>query len=702
MSRFYASALCSALLLILASGPPLAAADPPALESLFPQRMALRAEGGRLARSYLPRQVVAACRGDLSDLRLLDGRGREVAYIIDSGGPLESMIGKRVTVELTIQSVERSRREPENAPAFWQESYLLDLDPDEGSLPSPAGRAWDLVLTVGDTAGDREFVRTIRLESEAGEELASGSLFRLTNPLRERLRIPLPPFVSPILRVHIEGEDGSYLEPTFELESSIDIASQGSNEFDLELLSTRTSEGQTTVELDRPQGLIPDRLRVTTSTPAFSRTFEVWDEGPGSAAQPLAEQPLFRLRSQRLIEETELHLRPARGDRLRVVIDDGDSPPLEGLALTAVLRRPAILFVLPADPEGEATATLYFGGGRAHRPRYDVAALLPVLPTSDLPGTLVGRMADQMYDPAKLAKVSFEAAEPNPRFDPTPALSFAMHAGRQLDAASFTHRRQLTAPTSADGLVRHQLAIDTIARARPDLGDIRIVDAESRQWPYLIERGTHFKTLKLQIEEHELEESKSIYTLTLPASPMVVDEIVIDPPASFFERTFELEGSDPEDPGSWLRLADGPLRRRQGDRRKVHIPAAGRRVASLRLTIEDNDNAPLDLGTVELRYAATELFFAAPAGDYTLLVGDPQAEAPHYELEAVRAVVLAVGAIEATAGPLGENPAYSTLARLSTTRGLQQAALWSVLALAVLILGWFTFRLSQGQTSEDE
>ncbi len=707
MSRSHLAPCCLALIVALISGTPPLAADPPALESLFPQRMALSTQGDRLARTHLPPEVVAACRGDLSDLRLLDSRGQEVPYIIDSGAALESVIAKRATVALTLESVERS-------PRLRRESYLLrrtDETEDEGqeelgllerkqeqeqgqehqsSLPSPPGGHWDLVLTVR----NREFVRKIRVETEAGEVLASGSLFRLANPLRQRLRIALTAFDSPTLRVHIEGRGKGYLEPIFKLESSADIVDARSNEFSLTVLSTRTVEQHTIVELDRPPGLIPDRLRLSTSTAAFSRPFEVWDEGAGARAQPLAQQALFRLPSQDTIEETELTLRRARGDRLRVVIENGDSPPLVGLAFTAILRQPAILFVLPAQPAGSATATLYYGGGRAHRPRYDVAALLPALPASELRGEL----AQQMYDPANLATVQWSAAEPNPRFDPSPALAFAMRAGRQLDPTRFTHQRPLTAHASPDGLIRHQLGVDTLALARADQGDIRIVDAESRQWPYLIEHEMGFETLVLPVEEHEIEGSESIYTLTLPASPMVIDEIVIDPPVSFFERTFRLEGGDPNDSGNWLGLASGPLRRRQGDRRKVHIPTNGGLVTALRLVVQDNQDGPLDLGSVELRHAATELFFTAPAGDYTLLVGNPEAEAPRYELAAVRNVVLAVDAVEATTGPLGENPSYSTLVGISTRKGLQQVALWGVLGLAVVVLGWFTFRLTGQQT----
>ena len=82
------------------------------------------------------------------------------------------------------------------------------------------------------------------------------------------------------------------------------------------------------------------------------------------------------------IEDLEVALQPARGEALRVVIDDGSSPPLDGLAFVALLPRPALLFALPVrdGEQGAGVATLRFGGGRAFRPRYDVASLPPSLP----------------------------------------------------------------------------------------------------------------------------------------------------------------------------------------------------------------------------------------------------------------------------------------------------------------------------------
>jgi hypothetical protein len=81
---------------------------------------------------------------------------------------------------------------------------------------------------------------------------------------------------------------------------------------------------------------------------------------------------------------------------------------------------------------------------------------------------------------------------------------------------------------------------------------------------------------------------------------------------------------------------------------------------------------------------------AAPAGDYALLAGDPDADAPQYEIAALRSTVLAVPAVDVTAERGGPNPAFSsgaaTARRIAGGRVLPRLAVWTVLVLAVVVL----------------
>ena len=144
----------------------------------------------------------------------------------------------------------------------------------------------------------------------------------------------------------------------------------------------------------------------------------------------------------------------------------------------------------------------------------------------------------------------------------------------------------------------------------------------------------------------------------------------------------------------------GRLTRPIGDPRAVRIEVSPARVESIRLVIEDGDDAPLVFRSVRARVLLPELYLTAPEGDYDLLLGAPDENAPRYELGRIRDVVLAVKAESITAGKLEENPDYSLQARLQG-RGMQRTVLlWGVLILAVVVMAFLTLRLARRESAE--
>jgi hypothetical protein len=127
----------------------------------------------------------------------------------------------------------------------------------------------------------------------------------------------------------------------------------------------------------------------------------------------------------------------------------------------------------------------------------------------------------------------------------------------------------------------------------------------------------------------------------------------------------------------------------------VLISFAATRFDRLELRVTDGDDAPLDLSRIEARFPVPELFFAAPAGAYSVLLGQPEAAAPRYDLERVRAVVLAVRSAPAEVGALEENAAFSASARLAKGAGWQRAVLWGAIVILVAFLTVLTLRLAR-------
>ncbi len=364
-------------LTVLITASPAFADQPRNLLTLFPKQAPIVADGGGFSRLVLPPAVLATCRNDLSDLRVFDNDDNEVPYLVDGGLKPDEIVEvtQRLTPELV--AVARRRIDRETGPSLWEESYELGA-PQE---PPITGR-WKLVIVTDAPV----FVRHLRIDRSMGDGtlevlVDQASVFRLENPRRERTELTLPEHPGERLVVTLTGEDGFYLDPVFRFENTQTIPPDERATVDLVELGRRREEGRTVVELERPRGLLPDVLIASTTTAVFNRRVEVWDDGPGAADGVLGDQVVFRVPAVATIEETELPIAAPRGDRLRVIVFDGDSPELRDLVFRAVVRRPALLFSLPAPPPGAPAGMLRFGGGRAFRPRYDL---------SDLPRDLCG------------------------------------------------------------------------------------------------------------------------------------------------------------------------------------------------------------------------------------------------------------------------------------------------------------------------
>jgi hypothetical protein len=369
------------------------------LATLFPSQATVEVPvTGSLVRLELPAELLARCRSDLSDLRLFDASGREVPYLIESGAALPppgeaARLEAVSVVRAEVLQARQETEERERAPLLRRESYVL-----AAPRPAPAGGAWDLVFEIAspDFTGQVE-VRPLGTPASTGSApIASGSIFRLREMGIEKLDIPLGADPGS-LEVVLESEGGDFLEPVLRFENLRSIAGAAAIEAPLAVRSMTAQGGVTTVVLERPSGLVPSWLRVTSATPFYQRDVVVWDEGAGARSGRLGEARIARVQGGAMtIANANVALAPARGDALRVVIEDGSSPPLDGISFVALLSQPALIFALPgsgasvgaaeaaASPVGAAGAaaqvTLRLGGGRAFAPRYDVASLTPLLP----------------------------------------------------------------------------------------------------------------------------------------------------------------------------------------------------------------------------------------------------------------------------------------------------------------------------------
>jgi hypothetical protein len=648
-----------ALLLVAAAAP---AETLPDLSHLFPYERVVELPGPGVARLTLPPEVLKQTRSDLSDVRLFDADGREIPFLIDTGEPRGTQRAEQRRVEANVVDARRERVERTDAAPLYRETYVLTAPPADAP-------AWELVFD----ADHPEFLRrlvveTVDADGNRHKLLPDEAVFRLNTPLSAKLRVALPlRDVTPPplqLAVTLEGEENGYLGPRLAFEATRDLASNPSVEVELDPISFEAHDGRSTIEVVRPDGLVPDALRVETKTKTFSRDVAVWDERPGQPAVALGSATLSRLRGTTSDAAREVALRTAQGERLRIELTDGDSPPLGNPRIIALVRQPVLVFA--ADRAG--TATLRYGGGRAHAPDYDLAGLRAQ------PGAPLDPARAAMIDPAA-PQAGLGPQRDNPAYDRTPALIYALRPGAPLDVRAWAQRRRIGVPASPDGLTRLRLAPPDLAIARADLADVRVVDAQGQQWPYLLQRDAAFVWQELGVAPAVRNDRTSTVSLRLPVAPIIIDQLVLEGDASFVDRPFRLRGRSAD--GADVELAAGRLTLRGERPQPLTIGVAPQRLTELTLQVDDGDEAPLSWRAARVRSRTADLFLVAPPGVYSLLLGAADAEAPRYDIDRAREVVLAVrgGIAAAGFGAWGS-----------------RLVLWAVLLAAVLILGVVTLR----------
>lgn len=387
-----------------------------------------------------------------------------------------------------------------------------------------------------------------------------------------------------------------------------------------------------------------------------------------------------------------LHLsQPPAGGTLVLEIDNGDSPPLSGLQVEVYGCGARLIFEYPG-PDAAApalTATrkwaLYYGNPAARAPHYDLEALRERL-------TRLGPLR-----PARLL-----AERPNPRYHRAPPLQFVPTVGAPLASQGFRLQQALRVPDEG-GPDIYAVSLDPVAVGllRPDLGDVRIVDRQERQVPYVLSADagegraelTRLAEPRPRLSRYRLSFRGAGDSRPL-ALPLWAVELFINDP--FYNRAFRLlgEAAEPED-GAPRLLLSGTLRRRGEDGGGLHrLPLSGERRRELILEIDDEDNPPLTIERIGGVVRTPRLAFKLTPGEgYRLLLGDPDASPPRYDIETLRQAVLDYAALPAQLGPLEPNRAYRSRARDYLLHAPPTAVLWGALLLAVAVLLAITVRL---------
>lgn len=395
-------------------------------------------------------------------------------------------------------------------------------------------------------------------------------------------------------------------------------------------------------------------LRFQAHDPAFSRLVRVYE-------RVFFRDEVFR----RLVAEGRLARAPGSGGgdidlpvagvagrSLDIEIENGDSPALSGLRVTALAPDRTLRFLVP---EGTRLRLLY-GSPGARAPQYDLGRAFE--------GGIPAAAAEATLGPPLAGDVAASPVSAPPR-------------APLIGSEQWTSRRPITLPTAA-GVA--YLDFYDLPRG---VADLRIVDADNRQVPYLVERGSHEHRRKVRLNVSN-EGTRTLARVEASGDLRSADAIELSASGpDYFSRDVRVqeEERDPRGVTGTRTLGAARWERQPGEETPVlRIPIgrpAGTRSA-LQIEIENGDNIPVAIAEASVLSSATRIDFVFTPGEHLFLMsGNSQARPPTYDLDMLAGAILASPADAARLGGTAKTrPSRTPVARW----------FWMAIAIAVLLL----------------
>ena len=547
---------------------------------------------------------------DLRDLRLIDAQQREVGYLVV---------------------------EPGESASRWLEGRILPV----AATKRTSGFEVDLGIArtvdrirLEDIAAP--FLKALRLEGSGDRSrwtlLADATVFDLPDDKLRRTEVEFAPGDYRYLRVTWDDRSSARVTPSPRVSARVFASAAPPSRVRAPLTFTkRASEpGRSRYRLELPGPHLPlEAIELQVANPNVFRRASVTEPRLRNGdILPLSLGTAELRRAERfgaVAEEMFVPIHEPEGRQLDLVIDDGNNPPLEIRAIVArFVPQPWIYFESDGTP-----LTAQYGDPAARAPRYDVEALR------------------KFVEHEQVARASWGPAAQAVRVRTDKGVGPTL--GATIERSAFRVAR--TIPDAPPGLAIINLDADVLARSH-DLGDVRIVDAQNRQVPYVIEKRDEPLTLNLPVPQRTAEGSRSIYHFVMPYATLPEPtQLVLRTNANVFTRSVTLQ--DEKGPITSMRWESGepelvppPLR---------FDTSAGHR-KTLDVAIDEGDNAPLPLASAQLLLPSHALRFYHPGGPLVLLYGNAQIRHPQYDLTLLAPRLFGEPARELTPGPADKPP----------------------------------------------
>ncbi|MEO6526923.1 MAG: hypothetical protein ABIP93_09890 [Gemmatimonadaceae bacterium] len=592
-------------------------------------------------------------------------------------------------------------------PVTWEPTRVIPVSPGKDTSGFEADLA--RVLTVDRleiTDLPDRFLKRVRLEGSGDRVrwtmlVREGTLFNLSGdenqgdvPLRQT-RLAFAPGAYRYLRVIWDDHAGGQL-PT-SLGARARIAPQGRVGTDsmraVLTVDRRPSARRTSrYHLSMPASGVPIiALELDVRDPLVLRGARVTEPRLGAARltpATLGTATLRRVTSgDAVAANLTVPIEPPSGAELDLIIDDGDNPPLELRAVRAVLAP--LPFIFLNSPDGGVLRATY-GGDRRHSylpPRYDLEAL------RDSVDQIASAVAT--WDPPRSLAVT--------RPDSAARSELYAAPGAALDVKTFAFARSIP---GGRGLTA--IRLDPAALAHSRIDDVRIVDGESKQVPYVLEQleeptevalpAPTPTTARESIDGRTTPNAarRSWYRVALPHAGLPGATIRLGTTARVFSRDVAIVTQDlPRDaqPDAFAtRTVNGSWSHEDPDSPAAPLEVAlGERLPtdSLFVLVNDGDNQKLPLSSATLLLPSYRIrFFRQTGASLTLVYGRRDLAAPSYDL-----ALLTPRLLDAPAEDVVVDPESGVV---QSRRGIARIVFWCVLAIAVAVLLAMIARLVRG------
>jgi hypothetical protein len=609
-----------------------------------------------LVKISVPLETLSAARPGLEDLRLYDDAGREIPFLMEQSAPSPAIrrppkqFGVAVSADATVATLETGFTEPIASVTLQTPapSFLKAVRVDG----SQNGRSWE-VLVQGQP------------------------IFRQQNGVSQ-LDISIPPARWGFLRITLDDRRAGPIPITGAILHTEAGAPAPEEPLGV-VITQRNEEPGTTRLMLRFDGAncVLAGLSLETPDPFFNRTVALSQQR--FAEGELREVVVHRDNIQRVApigQPAQPSVRFASGVALRqrdlsIVISNDDNPPLRITAVRA-WRRPVYLTF---NASSVGAIHLLSGNPSGVAPRFDLAFLRASLPDVVLASPQPRRLA----------------ANPNHR--PVDPLADIVALGPAIPTDRWSFRKPLR--LERDGVQRVELDLEVLSHAAPDLRDLRIV-RDGRQIPFVLEHPSVEPSFAPFVRKADDARQPwlSRWEIKLPLRSLPISKLTCSIVETYFKRNVRMVETRLDERGQThtVILGSSTWQRGSGEKpREMRLSVSSRPESdTLFLEIENGDNPPLTLQSVQAWHPAARLIFkSAPVAGTWLYYGNPDAARPQYDLELVVPRLLAADRDEV-------KPGAEEILRIGARhRGDHQSGwiFWGALALVVAGLLFVLARL---------